>query len=480
MDAPRTSREVALEVLHRVDDDGAWSGVLLRRALERAGLSAVEEALATELTLGTLRHRAEVDWTLARFTRTPLGALPARIRGVLRMGAYQLLFVPRIPPHAACSESVELAKRVGHVGTARLVNAVLRRVAASPERPRDGATVEAIALRRSHPAWLVSRWVARFGIEETRALCDANNATPPSTIRLNTLRGAPDLIAARLADRGVCTEPSVWLPEGRRIVVAGDRDAAAPRGDGPGHADRRARASARQAAYDEGWFSPQDEASMLVARLLAPSPEETVIDACAAPGGKTTHLAALMENRGRIIACDVHAAKLDAVSRQCARLGVTIVETCQLDAARLGETHAGDAHRVLVDAPCSGLGVLRRRPEIKWRLQPDDLRTRAAEQRRILDGASAAVRPGGVLVYSVCTTEPEEGVDVVEAFLAAHAEFAPASTAGWPPGPGGVAAPLGAAGPAAAIERETPGSALLLPHRTGTDGFFVAVLRRAT
>ncbi|HYM70508.1 MAG TPA: 16S rRNA (cytosine(967)-C(5))-methyltransferase RsmB [bacterium] len=463
MDAPRTSREVALEVLHRVDDDGAWSGVLLRRVLERAGLSAVEEALATELTLGTLRHRAEVDWTLARFTRTPLGALPARIRGVLRMGAYQLLFVPRIPPHAACSESVELAKRVGHVGTARLVNAVLRRVAASPERPQDGDTVEAIAVRHSHPAWLVSRWVERFGVEETRALCDANNATPPSTIRLNTLRGAPDLIAARLADRGLCTEPSPWLPEGRRIVAAGDR---------------RARASARQAAYNEGWFSPQDEASMLVARLLAPNPEETVIDACAAPGGKTTHLAALMENRGRIIACDVHPAKLDAVARQCARLGVSIVETRLLDAARLGETHAGEAHRVLVDAPCSGLGVLRRRPEIKWRLRPEDLRTRATEQRRILDGASAAVRSGGILVYSVCTSEPEEGVEVVEAFLAAHREFAPASTGGWPPGSGGVAAPFGESDPSAAIARDALGTALLLPHRTGTDGFFIAVLRR--
>jgi 16S rRNA (cytosine967-C5)-methyltransferase len=471
MDAPRTSREVALEVLHRVDDDGAWSGVLLRRVLQRAGLSPVEEALATELTLGTLRHRAEVDWTLARFTRTPLGALPARIRGVLRMGAYQLLFVPRIPPHAACSESVELAKRVGHVGTARLVNAVLRRVAASPERPRDGVTAEAIAVRHSHPAWLVSRWMARFGVDETRALCDANNATPPSTIRLNTLRGAPDLIAARLADRGVCTEPSAWLPEGRRVVAAG--------GEGQGPVDRRARASARQAAYDEGWCSPQDEASMLVARLLAPCPEETVIDACAAPGGKTTHLAALMENRGRIVACDVHPAKLDAVSRQCARLGVTIVETCQLDAARLGETHAGEAHRVLVDAPCSGLGVLRRRPEIKWRLRPDDLRTRATEQRRILDGASAAVRPGGILVYSVCTPEPEEGVEIVEAFLAAHREFTPASTDGWPPGPGGVAAPFGESG-AAAIARHAPGTALLLPHHTGTDGFFIAALRRTT
>jgi 16S rRNA (cytosine967-C5)-methyltransferase len=456
MVGPHTSREVALEVLYRVDADGAWSGVLLRRILERAGLGPAEEALATELTLGTLRHLAAVDWTLSRFTRTPLATLPPRIRGVLRIGAYQLLFVPRIPPHAACSESVELAKRVGHPGTTSLVNAVLRRVAASPEGPPDGDTAEAIALRYSHPLWLVARWIDRYGVAETRALCTANNATPPSSIRLNTLRGAPEAVAAHLADRGVHTEPSAWLPEGRRIG-----------------SERNARA--QRAAYDEGWFSPQDEASMLVARLLAPCPGDTVIDTCAAPGGKTTHIAALMENHGRILACDVHPAKLEAVARQCARLGVTVVETRRLDASGLGKAAPGEADRVLVDAPCSGLGVVRRRPEIKWRLRPEDLHERAAKQRRILDGAAGAVRPGGLLVYSVCTPEPEEGAEVLEAFLAAHREFEPAPIVGWPPGPGGDA-PFDRA---AAVLWPRPGAATLLPHRTGTDGFFIAALHRA-
>ncbi len=465
MHSPRTSREVALEVLHRVDTGGAWSGTLLRRLLDRSALSPVDEALATELALGTLRHRAEVDWALARFSRTPLAALPSRIRAVLRLGAYQVLFLDKIPPRAACWEAVEMAKRVGHAGTARLVNAVLRRLADAPAPiPDGGDTIEGIALRFSHPAWLVARWIERFGPGETCALCAANNATPPSAVRLNTLRGSPEDLAARLARTGVETAPSALLPEGRRITA------------GP--------AAARRDAYEAGWFTPQDEGSMLVARVVAPHPGETVIDACAAPGGKTTHLAALMENRGRLIACDILSAKLEAVSRQCARLGVTIAEVRELDAAQVGTVYPGAADRVLVDAPCSGLGVVRRRPEIKWRLQPEDLVEMAVGQRRLLSGAAGSVRPGGLLVYSVCTFEPEEGPAVASAFLQEHPEFVPAEITGWPPGgwlPGEWPPPRGGGPvePAAAQGAPSTGTVFLYPHRTGTDGFFIAAFRRA-
>lgn len=206
---------------------------------------------------------------------------------------------------------------------------------------------------------------------------------------------------------------------------------------------------------------------MLVARLVAPRPGETVIDACAAPGGKTTHMAALMENTGRIVACDVVPWKLEVVERQCERLGVTNVELRVLDAAHLGDEYPEAADRVLVDAPCSGLGVVRRRPEIKWRVRPEQLGALAARQRRILGGAARAVRPGGLLVYSVCTLEPEEGQEVIARFLDEHPEFAPDSLEGWPPG---AAEPVAVPGP--------PGTAYLLPHRCGTDGFFVAALRR--
>lgn len=444
-----TSREVALEVLRRVETDGAWSGVLLRHALDRAELDPAEEALAADLTLGTLRHRGELDWALSQVLREPLDSLPPAIRTVLRIGAYQLLFLDRIPPPAACWETVELAKRVGHPGTVRLVNAVLRALAASPPRlPEDDGTPERIALRTSHPLWLVRRWCGRFGVEEARALCEANNRTPPSSVRLNTLRGTPDQLVQALRDTGVVTEPSPYLPEGRRIVAAARE--------------------ARRAAYEAGWVTPQDEGAMLVGRLVAPRPGETVVDACAAPGGKTAHLAALMENRGRIVACDVHPRKLEAVAGQCRRLGVGIVELRCLDAAQLGDVYPQQADRVLVDAPCSGLGVVRRRPEIKWRLRPDQLGELAARQKRILGGAAGAVRPGGLLVYSVCSVEPEEGPEVVADFLAHHPEFVPASLEGWPPD----------GDEASRIVAGSPGTALLLPHRTDTDGFFVAALRR--
>jgi len=439
---PRSAREVALEVLHRVDAGQAFSGVLLRRVLERAGLPAADEALAAELTLGTLRHRAEVDWALSHVSHTPLDDLPSRIRAVLRMGAYQLMFLDRIPASAACSQAVELAKRFGHPGTARLVNAVLRRVAAAPEViPEDASTPEGIALRHSHPLWLVRRWVDRFGVDEARALCRTNNVAPPASVRLNTLRGTPASVAAAIDALGVVTAPSVVSPDGARIV--------------------RASPHARRAAYAEGWVSPQDEGSMLVSRLVAPRPGETIVDACAGSGGKAMHLAALMENRGRVVAADIVPAKLAACARHAKRLGVTIVETHLLAARSLTDVLPAGADRVLVDAPCSGLGVIRRRPEIRWRIQPDQLRALAGRQRAILEDASAAVRPGGLLVFSVCTLEPEEGPAVVSEFLAAHPEFDPEPIEG------------------AAFARAPRGpGAFLYPHLHGTDGFFVAVCRR--
>jgi len=442
MDRRRTAREVALEVLHRVDADRAWSGAALRAALGRAGLTPADAAFATELVYGTLRHRAQVDWALAQALHRRLDSLPPRIREVLRLGAYQLAFLSRVPARAACDETVELARRVGHAGTVSLVNAVMRRLAASPPAwPEPADTAEAIAVRWSHPEWLVARWLARFGPDETRALCAANNETPPSSVRLNTLRGSIPELDGRLRALGIEAQPSAHLPEGRQII-AGPPDA-------------------RDAAYAEGLVTPQDEGSMLVARLVAPDPEELVIDACAAPGGKTTHLAALMGGRGRVVACDLLPQKVETVARQCARLGATCVETRVLDAARLGEVYPRAADRVLVDAPCSGLGVLRRRPEIRWRVRPEDLAAITARQARLLTGAAGAVRPGGRLVYSVCTIEPEEGPQVIAAFLAASPAFEPAPIEDWP-----FAAPDG------------PGGAFLYPHRTGTDGFFVAALRR--
>lgn len=436
------AREVAAQVLARVDSGEAFANVLLTAAVDRAHLADLDAALATELVLGVLRHRERVDWTLAAVLRRPLDDLPARIRAVLRSGAYQLLFLPRIPAHAAVDEAVRLARVLGHAGTAKLTNAVLRRVASDGERPLpEGPPAARVAVECSHPAWLVDRWMRRFGAAETEALCRANNEHAPAQARINTLKITPDDAERRLAEAGVRMTRTA-LPEGVTL-------------DGPYRA--------RRALVEAGMLTMQDLAAMLVTHALDPQPGETVIDAAAAPGGKTTHIAERMRDRGRIIACDVHQGKLERLAARIAAMGLSSVEAHHLDARELHRAFHGQADRLLLDAPCSGLGVLRRRPDIKWRLRPEDISALAALQADLLAGAAGAVRPGGVLVYSVCSTEEEEGQNVVEAFLRAHRGFAREEVAL----PGGF---TGAAGPS--------GTAMLLPHRHGTDGFFIARLRR--
>lgn len=439
-----SARDVAVTVLSRVDSGDAFANVLLYRSLADAHLSAADAALATELVLGVLRRRARIDWTLQGAATHPLAELPARIRAILRSGCYQLFFLSRVPPRAAIHEAVELAKRYGHAGTAGLVNAVLRRIAASGERPLPPATDAAarLAVEESHPQWLVQRWIDRLGRPEAAALCAANNAPAPLYVRLNLLHGPREALVERLRAGGAAVA-STPLSEGIEV-----RD---------GFAERE-----RMAA--DGALTVQDLGAMLVTHVLDPRPGETVIDACAAPGGKTTHIAERMANSGRVIACDVHQGKLAAAARRAAVMGATIVEAQVQDARALGVAVPDSADRVLVDAPCTGLGVVRRRPDIKWRLRPQDVGAMAALQQEILTGSAGAVRPGGILVYSVCTTEPEEGEGVVSAFLRSRPEFSPAA---FPTMPSGLE-PTDA----------DSGMMSVWPHRQGTDGFYIALLRR--
>ncbi|MDR7543315.1 MAG: 16S rRNA (cytosine(967)-C(5))-methyltransferase RsmB [Armatimonadota bacterium] len=443
-----SAREAAFTVLYRAEAARAFVSVLLFHTLERSDLGANDRALATAITLGVLRHRKRLDHALQSVLTRPLEDLPTAIRTVLRMGAYQILEMDRVPAPAATSEAVALARRHGHAGTARLVNAVLRRLAAQgPPAPLDPARdpIGHAAVTLSHPRWLLERWVGAWGLEEAAALAAANLQPAPSVLRANTLKiGRDDLLEA-LAARGLRASPGL-LPEAIRV-------------EGP--------LTGRLSLIDQGLCVVQDEAAMLVAHALAPAEGSTVIDACAAPGGKTTHLAALMANTGRLIACDVHPAKLRALAERAARMGAECVEAHHMDAREIGGRWPGRADAVLVDAPCSGLGTIRRRPELKWRGAPDFDR-HAREQRALLDGVAGAVRAGGVLVYSVCSLESEEGPAVVRAFLADHPAFEPA---GWPPGFPSMlnGRPLTALG---------PGELQLWPHRHDTDGFYIARLRR--
>jgi 16S rRNA (cytosine967-C5)-methyltransferase len=436
---------VAARALQRVADDDAFADIALDAEIAARGLSARDAGLATEIVYGTLRWQRYLDWILAPHSRRRLTSLDTRVLVLLRMTAYQIAFLERIPPFAAVSDAVSLAKGRAKPGTPEFVNAVLRAFARrgprerEPAPPRDPA--EALALRLSFPTWLATRWVQRYGADEARALMQAMNDRPPMTLRTNTLRLTRDALAERLArEESLTPTPTRYAPEGLSVEHGG--------------------APASWRAFADGALAVQDEASMLVARLLDPRSGDVVADVCAAPGTKTTHLAQLMDDRGRILAFDPQPARLARVREAVTRLGVTIVETREGAVEALAPGAAGTCDGVLVDAPCSNLGVLRRNPEVKWRRDAADLAANAARQRAILTAAASMVKPGGRLVYATCSTEPEENEAVAAALREARPDFIPD-----PP-------------PAFPLPLDDDGVLRCRPHRHGTDGFTAIRFRR--
>jgi len=441
---PSPAREVAVTVLERVEVDASFADIALEAELGARRLEARDTALATELLFGTLRWQRYLDWVLAPHSRRRLESLDPRVRVILRMTAYQIAFLERVPAFAAVNDAVTLAPRTP--GVSAFVNAVLRSFSRRGAREREPAPPrdpnDALATRCSFPTWLVERWVARYGREDAEALMRALNERPPLTLRTNTLRITRDALAARLAaEEGLAGRSTRLAPEG--LVV------------GPGGAPGEWR------AFADGSFAVQDEASMLVARLLAPAPGTTVADVCAAPGTKTTHVAALMENRGRVLAFDREPARLARVGEAAARLGITIIEARHGPVEALAPAFRAACDGVLVDAPCSNLGVLRRNPEVKWRRQPSDLGLASRRQLEIVAAAATMVRPGGRLVYATCSLEPEENEQVVGTFLAAHPDFKTDPPDEFP------------------LPLDPDGWLRCLPHRHGTDGFTAVRFRRS-
>ena len=442
-----TGREAALRALYRVERDGAFLNLVLPPLVSE--LPPQERALAMELAAGTVRRLNTLDWSLGLFLKQPLERLTVWMRNLLRLGAYQLLYLDRIPVHAAVDEAVKLARRYGHRGVAGLANAVLRRLAAAggdlpwPDRARS--PVENLVLQSSHPKWMVERWVRRFGLEGARSLCKANNGPPPASLRPNRLRTSPAALQKRLAAEGVSAEFSPRLPGVLQAEPGG--------------------AVAALESFQEGLFTVQGESSILVPPLLEPQPGESIIDLCSAPGGKTTHLAELMDDRGMITAVDLHAHRLRLVEQAARRLKLTSIKTLRADGTRIGGAGLQSPHRILVDAPCSGLGVIRRLPELKWRRTPADLERGARLQQNLLGAAAALLRPGGALLYSVCTFEPEETAAVARAFSAAHPHFTPQPLRPLLP-------------PGLVTEEAATGGLFLYPHLDGLDGFFIALWHR--
>lgn len=453
---PKSAREGALQVLYAVEVEGAYANLVLDQLLREASFSKLDRAFITEMVYGTLRWQKTVDWVLGQVLHTGIAGLTPWIRNILRLGTYQLLFMDRIPVSAVCNEGTNLAKRYGHQGVARLVNGVLRNVARHdtdwpyPD-PRE-MPVEYLAIRYSHPEWMVKRWLGRYGYADTLALLKTNNRAAPNSIRTNTLRITPAKLADLLAQEGAPAEKSALVPEGlilKQVSAYGDLK-----------------------AMRQGLFQVQDESSMLAGYGLKPSPGTRVIDVCAGPGGKTTHLAQFMEKEGEIVALDLHEHKVGLIGENCRRLGINIVQTIQRDARDLPGPWEGWADFALVDAPCSGLGVLRRRPDARWQKSAKQIQELAGLQQEILQAASRCVKPGGVLLYSTCTLEPEENEDQINRFLGGNrnqAEFKLEDLSECLPFV-----------PQRAEEQQQikQGRLTLLPYVYGTDGFFLARMRR--
>jgi 16S rRNA (cytosine967-C5)-methyltransferase len=440
---------VALEVLRRVEATQAYANLLLDAHLGRSRLSAADRALATELTYGVLRWQGRLDWILGQVLDRPIENLERTVRLTLRLGAYQACLLSRVPDFAVVDEAVELTRRRGRREAAGFVNAVLRAAIRWRDRGEVGppeGSIEYWSSIGSHPRWLAERWLGRLGAVEAGALMAANNAVPPTTMVVNALRAEPAAVRAAVAGSVAALTPARYVAEALSVRGAG-RIA-----DLPG--------------FREGWLVPMDEAGALPVLALDPQPGERVLDACAGGGGKSALLAARVGLRGEVVAVDSSPRAIRRLEAAKARLGLAMVRP------RLGDCRAATGRgdrpfaRVLLDAPCTGLGTLRRRPEIKWRRCPEDIPRASGLQDALLEGVAEAVAPGGVLVYSTCSLEPEETDEVAARFLAAHPEFQPDEV----PSVGAEVRALAAG----------PGTLRAWPHRHGTDGFYILRLRRVS
>lgn len=421
-------REIAARILLGRAGGGGYVEKRLDAELARQPLVAVDQRLVMELVYGVIRWQATLDHLIDRQVsrRKP----EARLRQLLRLGLYQMFWLHRIPDHAAVNETVALARQLGCAGGAGFVNAVLRAFARQKEATRQylgGLKHKNLALGYSHPEWLVERWTARWGEEATRQFLEWNNTPPPVYARVNTLKWTAEDLQARWQKEGVVFEPfpAGWLPAGLVFVL------------------REHPPLETMASFQTGGFYVQDPSTLLAPLKLAPQPGQKILDACAAPGGKTSWLAQLARNQAYLTAWDTTPERLQRLQANLERLGV---ERLTVAAADWEAAPVAQYDGILVDVPCSNTGVMRRRVELRWRLQPEEIQRLVREQRRLLSVAAQRLRPGGRLVYSTCSVEPEENQGVVRAFLLEHP--------GWQ-----------------CLEETT-----LLPFRDGLDGAYVAVL----
>ena len=422
------NRKTAYQTLLDVESKKAYSNIALNHkiAVNKPG----NPALVRELVYGVLERKITLDYYIDQLLKEGIDSLKSPEINILRMGIYQLGYMDSVPEYAAISESVELAKKYCK-GRAGLVNGVLREYQNKkiyltlPARDED--EVRYLSVKYSYAPWIIELWMKYYDKAFVEKLLDAGNETPPMTIRTNWLKIKKDDLKKVLNERGFEAVDGKICQNALNVKGSKLLDSE---------------------MYSYGLFTPQDESSMLVSEKIGVKQGDLVMDVCAAPGGKTTAIAERMNNTGRIIASDIYRRKLDIVDKEAKRLGITNIETRSWDATRVDSTMVKKADRVLVDAPCSGLGVIRRKPEIKYKEYTNEMMLLPKKQQDILSASSSYVKPGGTLVYSTCTINPEENEKVVEEFLKRNREFQ-------------------------RVERT-----LLLPNINGTDGFFICVMKR--
>lgn len=436
MELTRTARGVALSCLLAGEKRGAWSDGYLRNAIRQAGLSGRDAALCTRLAFGVLQNRLLLDWHIARLCSTPPEKLEPAVKNCLRLGIYQLGFLDRVPGHAAVNESVDLVKRCSrNPRVSGLVNAVLRVFDREEEHPQP----EDFATRYSHPDWLVKEFSHTLPAGEVEALLAADNAQPATQAQVNTLKTTSKALIEELTAAGVTVKVHPWLPDCLELEDTGNLESLE--------------------AFREGRFYIQDAAARLAVLAADPKPGMAVLDVCAAPGGKSFASAISMNNRGRILSCDLHPHKQLLMDEGARRLGITIMTSAVKNGKEFDPALGGNFDLVIVDAPCSGLGIIRKKPDIRYK-DPKPLEGLPAIQSAILENSARYVRPGGVLLYATCTLLKRENEDVVTAFLEKNRNFQLESVN--LPGPVGY----------------TEGMVTLWSHRHGTDGFFFAKLRK--
>ncbi|MCM3003824.1 16S rRNA (cytosine(967)-C(5))-methyltransferase RsmB [Priestia koreensis] len=439
-------REVALDILLSIEKNQAFSNLLLNKSIEKHGIKGKDTGLLTEMVYGTIQRKLTLDYYLEPFIKNPK-KLQDWVRVLLRLSLYQMVYLDRIPERAVFYEAVEIAKKRGHKGISSMVNGVLRTIQRNGLKSLDEIKkpLERISIETSHPLWLVERWAAQYGVEKTKGICEANLRAPKQSLRVNTSKFTKEEVKAQLAEEGIQVKDGLFLEEALETQKGN---------------------AVYTEAFKQGMFTVQDESSMLVAHALNVEPNETILDSCAAPGGKSTHIAERLQQTGQVVSLDIHAHKVKLIEDQAKRLGLDNIDTKVSDSRKVQELFKDETFdRILVDAPCTGFGVMKRKPDVKYTKTEQDVKQLARIQADILRAVAPLLKKGGTLVYSTCTIDQDENQEVVYQFLQEHEDFQFDTT-------------FKERMPSVLHPHVTESQIQLLPDDFQSDGFYIASLRK--